>query len=403
MPPRWVFVLAIVLVLLGVLAGVLAAVLLARRTGADTDISGLYHNTDASMALRSAAGRAGPLRVFAIGDSTTMGVGSDSTDYANTSWPMQMVQGQLASMNASSQSFVGFGFNGWNNGPIVDNRLQVDTDWTCRNGGFRGSFCVGGGLYTTTSTSAKIKFSPTAPVDTYEIYVAKESAPIVVSLGGASTTTTCDPSISSSTGIVRFEIKMPTATTVSVTFTSPTASASKPAIFSGMISYNAARDRIIVVNAGVGGATSRAVADVPSNPYSTLNSLSVYQPDAILLNLCINSYFLSPSGTPPYIGESLTDYRASYANLIAQLKTLAVVVGHTPVVNPTVSIDVQQPYVDACRQMYNDSGISWYDFNAECDTVQNEVGRGWLVSTDTHPLKAGYKQLATRLATFFQF
>lgn len=393
----WLIILASILVTVAVVLGITLPLVLKRDgEGESSTIPNPFHNMTSIGALKTRIANGQFTRIFTVGDSTTAGASPDSTDFMGNSWPMQM-SGFLP--NASSQSFVGFGLGAGPNGPIKDNRLVTENGWSGYNSANMGYFTVGGGLYVNTDGTSKITFTPTKNVDTLEIYLTKTSAPVRVTVG--SNNIICDPS-TDTTGrpIVKFVLNV-TASMAPIQFTAPTATPSTPALLSGMISYNSVSDKVIVINVGAGGATSRGWVDQPSNIYRAMATFDIYKPDAFIVNLCINSYLLSPSGTAPFIGETLADYKTSYRTLLQYLKTQAPTICHTPVISPVNDLSLQNPYVNAAREIFESLELPWYDFNAVCGSVANEVAKGWLIPTDVHPKVAGYRYFASEIIKFF--
>jgi lysophospholipase L1-like esterase len=389
--PLTIKIISFVLIICVVLAITLPLIFIKRDAQPEPAI--LYHNKE-KLSEYITSFKTEQARIFAIGDSTTMGVGPNSTDFSAGSWIGNLV----LSKSFSRESFIGFAYNQFDYSSIVDNRLSIDRGWACDNGGLQGSFSLGGGLYTTQSQTAQITFTPSKPIEILEIYIANKSSPIQIVTDGI--TTICDPQSSSNPGdgaIVKFVITKSVSNRVPVIFSSPTASSSKPAYLSGMIAYNS-DDKYILVNVGVGGATSLSVLDVATNDYSIKNILSIYNPSLLVVNLCINEYLLSPNGTPPFIGESLEDYKITYNKLLQLLKENGTVIGYTPVINPTSDLALQTSYVDAARELFARNNITWFNLFAYCRTVDNEVNNGWLISSDTHPLPEGYKMIGKMLS-----
>lgn len=402
--PFWtVLVLAIIIV---VVVSVVVAITITKRSdsaGGNTSSpptpgtaeTAYILNYDATASLRSPPSNR-PLRIIAVGDSTTMGVGVDSESFNKFGWPA-VLSGALT--NASMNSFLGFGMSDFNTSQPANANLSVGSTWSSLNGGFPGSFSLGGGLYTTNSGTDTLTYTTYSAVDTVEVYITRTSSPVQVSIMGSAPVMFDPASTTQPTNIIKETYTVPLGSgNITITGSNGT-SGSKPVFLLGVVAY-ASTDKYIIMNCGVAGATAKNWVD--NNTYSAIDIIqNVMKPDAAFVNLCINDYANDVNAALPYQGESLTDYITNYKYLVDQLKACTTVIGHTPVIHPEVSLDRQTPYVNAARQIFHDAGIAWYDFNAECATVENEVAMGWVPPNNTHPLKAGYQHLGQAFKRFF--
>lgn len=352
-------------------------------------------NYDATSSLRSPPPNR-PLRIMAVGDSTTMGVGIDSESFNRFGWPA-ILSGSLT--NASMNSFLGFGMADFNKTQPANANLSIGSTWSSLNGGFPGSFSLGGGLYTTSSGTDTLTYTTYSAVDTVEVYIARTSSPVQISIMGAAPVLFDPASTTQSTNIIKETYTVPIGSgAITITGSNGT-TGSKPVLLLGVVAF-ASTDKYIVMNCGVAGATAKNWVD--NNTYAAIDIIqNVMKPDVAFVNLCINDYANDVNAALPYRGETLTDYTTNYSFLVQQLKAFTIVIGHTPVIHPEVSLDRQTPYVNAARQIFHDAQICWYDFNAECATVENEVALGWVPSNNTHPLKAGYQHLGQAFKRFF--
>lgn len=349
-----------------------------------------------NVALQKVIAGTASTRILFIGDSTTLGVGSNGSDTSGN-WPSNSFPKKIsdlfnaANVNSHWNSWFGGGFSG-NPGsvPLCDARVTgaVSGAWSIFDSTHNS---LGGGLLTASSSSSSISFLPTTNVDTFNMFYVNNGSgwgefsfninggtATIVNVAGSGTGATAHNLISSSiSGTLG-------SNTVNISQTG-----SGSVFFCGVEAFNSANKWVSVCNTGWGGATS-------GNWNSTIDN---YAPATSVVASC-----LSPSLTVISLG--INDWRNSvstttYSNNIQALITNYKAVGDVMLVSPPPSEDnvgapvnsVQATYVAVLKALAASNNIPLVDVFNTWGTWATANANGWMTD-NYHPNGTGYQLIA---------
>ena len=329
-------------------------------------------------------------RILCIGDSTTMGVGSDGGFSGNlipNSYPSQLSGVfNTNSINAHWNSIVGA-----SNDASPPDRLSNDSRLTKSgaasylNGGYT---TAGGDIFACNndgSSAGAFGFLPTTNVDTFNLWYAISSSNGNMNLninGGSNSPFNTNGSngvgLASITGTVGSNTLNIIRSTGYVSWL-------------GVEAYDSSKKWVSVMNAGWSAAKS---GDWNSStyPWSPINVISNYSPDLTIVMLGINDWDN---------GISTTVYNANIQAIISAVTTGSVLLVSPPPSNPgtgygSPSTAVQATYVAKLQSLASANNLLLVDTFNTWGTWANANSNGWMYD-GVHPNNSGYAQIASSL------
>lgn len=227
------------------------------------------------------------VRIFCVGDSTTVGKGVTGGDPWGNSWTAVLTQlFKKAGFNATNAAFYGDG-DGTNASTYNTARLALSGVW-----GFQATPTLGGNLFFTTTTSGSLSFTPTDYWDTAIISYLTNSTQgtFTTDIDGAGTVTTNG---NGSTSQLRFT--QTTATPGIHTLNWKYVSGTK-VFASGVECYNSTLSQVMIVNCGWGGVTTAGIA-AGTQAFDPIQSLQFQAPDLTIFGTVINDWLTSANQT----------------------------------------------------------------------------------------------------------
>lgn len=255
-------------------------------------------------ALASVNAGAGNARLLCLGDSTTFGVGSNGStstgDMKPLAWPTQMMKMlNSAGTNAHANSFMGSGTGagGSNANDTNDARVVMGSGWSHASATF---ITIGGAMYTCSSATSALSFTPTVPVDTFNIFYYRlaSAGTFGYDINGAGSGT------QSTAGASGFLTKTITGTlglnTLNLNYSSGNA-----LYIAGVEAYDSSKKSVSVINGGLPAVTTLL--------YNTNNG--IYSPAygaiaALAPNLTVISLGLNDLNTGKLLGTSIVNTQA---------------------------------------------------------------------------------------------
>lgn len=339
----------------------------------------------ALAAVRANAGRA---KIACIGDSTTLGYGSNGVTYVGAraaSYPSELAFFlDIFYAPARADSFFG-NANSGNNAtdyPAYDPRVSLGTGWGIFNG--VPNYSLGGKLFDSFTATTPLIFSPGVACDTFDVYYLENSSfsvnvnggSALASVSGLSTNAMRKLTVSAALGMNSLQIV-------------PNGSC-PPTYIVGVSGYNSAVDKIAVMNMGIGGAKASDWSDV-TYPWSTLNALPVLAPDLSLITLGINDW--NGATTPQaYLAaiQSVLD--------VALVSGSAILIVPVPSSNAVASFARQTTFKDVLYALSDKKRVPLIDLSELRGDYATANADGFYVDVD-HPSAAGYFDIAKCIAT----
>lgn len=332
-------------------------------------------------------------KILCIGDSITVGYGAGGFVHAGAeplAYPAQLA-GLLAAYNGSRQSAFG-DHAGTSSASLVgfDSRLSIGAGWEP----YSLTPSIGASmLRNITNTTDAVNFTPSIPVDTFEIYTAGGSDGDGTSIafdGGAPVTTAF--------GVVSGAY---TKTTVSAgSLGSHTVNLKRVvaggggAFVDGIVAYNSAVKEVSVYNGGWSGSASVHWNDATA-PYRPLSALATIAPDLTIICLGRNDCL---ADIPPAV------FAANMQAIITAAKAVGDVLLVTPppcdpITLPAASLADQEAIVDAIRALGATNGCNVVDVSARWQSyaVSQPLGR---YSDTVHPSAVGYLDIARLIFSY---
>lgn len=348
-------------------------------------------------ALTNIRNNSGNARILCIGNSVALGIGSGTTNAAlssgeikSGSFPTRLAQVlNTFGVNAHWNSFSGQGLHGAASWPGVlnssDTRISAGNSWTPN---INANILGGAYLKASTNTNA-FSFTPTIPVDTFEIWVPRQTpggfGTIQADVNGGAATTFNETSGGASLSVVKFNVTGTLGTnTVNVKW-----NAGATCYFVALSAYDSSKSWVDVMNAGNSGGTWGIVD----------NTLNIYPPSAGAQHLG-----MAPDLT--IIGGSINDWKLGTGNLAlcqAAMQTAitnalvagdCIIMPDNPTITSSASTATQLAYIN---MMYGLAALNniplfdlWNRFNSY--TTANNLG---LIfndnsATNFHPNNLGY-------------
>lgn len=320
-------------------------------------------------------------RIFAAGDSTTAGVGSQNNVVENNdialSYPKQLAdllgggwQNAIGTHNVvagGSTTQLAFDFR----------YSQVDANWINQSIG-----TVGGVLNGNSTASAVMIWTPTTPIDTIEVFFARfASTGIITVQSDGVTIGTVNTAGATGTGK---QVLTTTLGTHALGFIGSSAGAQ---YINGIIAYNSAAKQPLVINGGALSWTSGNIAGGGQGqtnwPYP--QGVNAMTPDVVLLSVGINDW-----NSAITIPQYKTNLASSNSQLVG---TSDLIFMSPPPGDPTQaqpSYATQQTYVDGMKAQAYALGRPFIDVWRLFGGVYQPT----LMFDAKHPKAAGYAQIA---------
>ncbi len=346
-----------------------------------------------SAAVRAQKAGKRNARIMCVGDSTTMGYGSNGTTFISNdragSYPTQLAALLTARGSKGSwQSWIGNGNTGANQ-QLYDNRISKGASW-----GDSSVATAGGFSARTSGTPTTFSFTPTEAWDTAEVYVYKGDATstqsVNVSIDGALKASVSTYYFDQTNG--NSDATIVTADAVGSHVLGITAAVSGVAHVLGAITYNSSVKEVTVLNAGWGGATAAAwIAGMQT--LAPVQMIKSYSPDLVIINLGIND------GTP-------TDPLLSKAQFQKQLMTIIDAARNSGADIMLVAPNDGSPADFGARigvlgvamaELATINSLPFIDLRTKLGTWAQANSAGYMRDA-VHPNASGYAEIATAIA-----
>lgn len=313
----------------------------------------------------------GNVRVFCLGDSTTVGKGSTAgADKWGNSWPALLTKYLIK--NGVNATNAGFFCNGdGTNASAYNPRLVVGNVWSGADD------TIGGSLQTASANTNPIAYTPTEQWDTAKVWYATipSSGTLSLDVDGSGTVT------QSTTGASGMSSKTIT-TTLGIHTLNIKWSSGGAVYIMGAELWNSTINQVQVINCGWGGLKTGTLVE-NTNPYNPLGALQTLAPDLTIFGTVINDWGNT---------VNLTTFKANVQTLIttAQISGDAIWLISVPTANAQVPITTQLPYVTAIRDICNANSVPVIDIYARYQTYEISQPLG-LYSDNVHPAGPGYE------------
>lgn len=320
-------------------------------------------------------------RIGVFGDSTGRGASyGGGAEQVPSSWPMRLAEIlSKRGIPASAHSFWGSG--GFSPFTSADARFAGTSGWT-----EVGGASTLGGRFMFATSAGTLKFTPTGPVDTFDLYWVRSPAArsgtvnvnggaTLATIGAAGTSAVQKTTVTAALGI----------NTLNVVWASGTLQVIACA------AYDSTQKQILVHNCSVAGG--HAYHFTPAvNPHDALRVAKEWVvPDLAIIDLLINGW-----RTADGIASVVSDYTTITNGLRA---AGADVIFHMPIPDNSSLGDapIQPQYSDAIKALAVTLGVEVFDCRAAWPTfaMMNDLG---FYSDDVHPKPVGYWDLAEDIA-----
>lgn len=324
-------------------------------------------------------------RILCIGDSITAGQWAQGNVPANQrplSWPTQLSNMLNSSgVNANWNSTLGNNNTGFGETtPTLDFRVVQGTGWTSSS----AAETIGGDLYASTSATSNLAFTPTFPVNTFNIFYPLFSGggTLAANLNGGSNT---NVSLNNATtGINTLTL----STTLGINTCNLNWNAGS-AFAIGWEAYDSSKKWVSIINTGWDGATSTDMA-LHGAGFNSGSAISYLAPALTIICTGINDWDN---------GISLATYTANIQYMITQAKLSGDVILVSPVpTNPAAGgaapIATQLTYIAALQTIATSNNIPLVDVYNRWVSYAVSQPLGYYGDTFTHPIGAGYGDMA---------
>jgi hypothetical protein len=356
-----------------------------------TGVNCYYNLPRARTALDNVRHGLGDFRVLYAGDSTTWGTNSSSNtaDLISHNEPSDVCADAIKNYGVPCQtdSWFGTGNTGSTSYALNDPRISAGSSWALDS----TAFSVGGYTWTATTTTNGFCFTPTKPVDTFEVYYLQRAAGGIMNViidGGS-------PTAINTSGANALIEQTITTTLGTHTICHQLSSGTQVSI-QGDVARNSTISSVIVMLAGMGGSESADWAST-AQPWSPGNA-SVYattHPDLVDYEMGINDWQQGVSPT-----TFATNMQTTVAAIIS---TGANVTLRAP--NPTITTSASQAQQAAIiaeiasvaaantepgtssKVPFEDVFDSWISYTAA-------NANGWFGVDGVHPTQSGYANIA---------
>lgn len=368
-----------------------------QNTSANTGVFNIKNNfSRARVAKLGVATGSANMKVAVLGDSTVAGIfalSSASPALNARAVAPPVVLAALSNnilLPTNSDSFFGDN-NVASNGSTVaayDPRVTLGTGWVAANA---ATVSLGGRMLSSGGVTGALSFLPNGPVDTFDIYYAKNAGLGTFNISRTGDVTSGNISSSGTAGIgkVTFTGTRDSINPVNVNWVSA------QVLIIGIVARDSTVKSIQVFNWGwSSGKVSDWVAN--TNAFDHLPGLKLLAPDLTFISTGINEWFTA---------VSIPTYTTNLGILIdaALLSGDVVVTTGFPTAQATISLAIQAQYIAAIRAvvaarpgvMLNDTWARWRTYED-----QNPLGfyQSGSAIAALHPTAAGYRESAQGLA-----
>lgn len=321
------------------------------------------------------------MKLLCLGDSTTFGDGSNNSgvgDLKTFCYPNQLTaMFNSTGINAHCNSFMGYGSVTFTNNKDNDPRIVVGSSWTTFGS---GSPTLGATLFTASTTTNALSFTPTVNVDTFVIYyiTAVGNGVLSLDINGAGGTT---QSTNAANGFATV-----TKTGTLGTNTLNIKYSSGGAVFVlGVEAYDSTKKWIDVINSGWSGAKASDLANNGSF-FAPLAAYAFLAPDLTIIMDGINDWGA---------GVSLSTYKTNMQTLITTGKISGDVVLVSPAPSGTAqaSIATQQGFVDTMAQLSIENNVPFINWWTRMGPQASNTAMYWTANI-LHPNMNGYNDLS---------
>lgn len=226
-------------------------------------------------------------RILCFGDSTTFGVGSDGSltigNMKAQAWPTFLANMfTVSGVNTHTNSFMGSatGAGGSNANDTNDPRVVMGSGWSQASATF---ITVGGAMYTCSSATSALSFTPTVPVDTFVVFYYRNTSAGTFSynLNGGSATT---QSTSGSSGVASVTV----TGTLGINALNLNYSSGNALYIIGVEAYDSSKKWLDVINAGVPAITTLLAATNNAAYSPVASGISGIAPNLTIISLGLN-------------------------------------------------------------------------------------------------------------------
>lgn len=342
-----------------------------RRTVLNAPIEKLPNWRKAVAKVRRGTANA---RLLCVGDSTTAGyLGSVSTSNGLGAYPVQLASQLTArGLTANSHNFIGN--KNWPSGGLGGNDSRLTT-----SGSISQTIKSAGGYLMNWTAAGGLTFTPTASVDTFDVwYVQNAAGSFTINLDGGANTTV---NTAGTTNLLKATITGSLgAHTLNLAWVSGTI------FILGVEAYNSAAKEVSVLNSGAYGwiASDWNPGSVTSK-WQSANAISAISPDLTIICLTIND-----ANTP----TSESTYKTNLQIIIDAAKVTGDVILMTGV--PTSR--AAQPNIERyMRELAVLNDVPLIDLSARWSNYTTSNALGFYADT-THPNALGQSDVAAAIA-----
>lgn len=312
------------------------------------------------------------VRIFCVGDSTTVGKGGGTDPWGN-SWPAVLTQlFKKAGFNATTAAFYNNG-DGTNISTYNSTRLTAGSSWSTT-----GTPGLGGNYLTATTTTNALSFTPTDYWDTAIIAYPTASFAGVFSsdIDGAGTTNT-NANGATGNGHVTITTALPGIHTLNFKYVSGT-----QALIGGAECYNSTLSQVMIVNCGWGGVTTAGIA-AGSNAFDPIGSFKFAAPDLTIFGTVINDWLSSANQTTLATNAQALITAAQISGSCIWMLSVPSGISNTP-------LATQQAYCKVIRDVCFSNNVPVIDCFDRYQSYEISQPLG-LYSDTIHPNAPGYE------------
>lgn len=322
------------------------------------------------------AGSAATATLLCVGDSNTAGYDGTYTDKKRSSYPTRLAQMlDACGLGAQEASFVSTNTGDGSAGPTYDPRMALGSGWAAL-----GSPPTLAGLFWANSTTTTaFAFTPTQSFDRIEVFYSASTGSFTVDVDGGAVLLTVPGG--GGPALVKSTVNC-TAGTHTVNLKR----VSGAVYIYGINVYSSTAPKISVINAGLGGTTSTALAnngDAAFKPTKILEGIGAH---VVVLNIGINDIV---AGTPA------ATYEANLTTVVTSAQTGgADVILCAPMPFSDANYASLMPqYIAALKAVATAKGCFFVDAINRYTSYANSNALG-LQGSALHPNAAGYADYA---------
>lgn len=371
-----------------------------QNTSANIDSFRIPNNFAHARAAKAAvAGGTANMKVAVLGDSTVAGIfalSSSSPALNARAVAPPVVMAALSNntiLPTNSDSFFGDNNVASNSSTVAayDPRVTLGTGWVAANA---ATVSLGGRMLSSGGVTGALSFLPTGPVDTFDIYYAKNAGLGTFNVSRTGDATSGNISSSGAAGIGKFTFTgaRDSVNAVNVNWVSA------QVLIIGIVASDSTKKAVQIYNWGwSSGKVSDWVANV--NAFDHLPGLKLLAPDLTFISTGINEWFTS---------TNVATYTTNLGILVdaALLSGDVVVTTGFPTAQATITLAVQAQYIAAIQAVVAARpGVLLNDTWSRWRTYEDQNAFGFYQSGSAiaalHPTAAGYRESAQGFASIF--